>query len=134
MGRYSGDYTQHNFVDIPIIPRVLFTEGIIHSITFNADSVIDSGADLSNLPESIVRQFNIPARDWEDVFWPDNTIQRRPVYLLKAEVPHLRPITERFIDYGFPEVIIGRNLLNRWRIVLDPSHINSQHGIQIQDI
>jgi len=133
MGRYSGNYATYGSVSIPLIPDVSFTDGIIHSIKFSADSIIDTGADISNLPEALVRQYRIPVRDWEDVWWPNGTVQRRPVFLLKVEVPHLRSIMERFMDCGYPEVILGRNLLNRWSIMLDPTHIHSPHDIQIDD-
>jgi predicted aspartyl protease len=135
MGQYSGDYQWYTFFPaLPIIPNVKFREGIFPSIEFTDSALIDTGADISNVPANLVRQYHLPIRNWEDVWSPeDGSIKKFPVYLLKVEIPNLRPIAERFIDYGFEEVILGRNLLNRWRIVLDPSRNRSGPEIEIED-
>jgi hypothetical protein len=110
MGQYVGDYQRYNspsFPDLPIIAGVQFREGVIRTIEFTQTAVIDTGADISNIPHHLVTQFRLPTRNWEEVFWPDGTRHKCPVYLLKVQVPNLRPITERFIDYGFQEISSG---------------------------
>ena len=68
------------------------------------------------------------------VEWPDGSTKTCNVYYLEVCVPGLAPLIERFIDYGFDEIILGRPILNSWRIVLDPFHKNPTGSeIEIED-
>lgn len=137
MGQYVGAYDRSNsstFPPLPVIAEVHFREGILRTPEFISPAIIDTGADISNVSHDIVTRFQIPVRNWENVWWPDGSQHKCPVYLLQVEVQNLRPITERFIDYGFQEMIFGRNLLNRWRMMLDPSRLVSGNEIEIVDL
>ena len=49
-------------------------------------------------------------------------------------MPGLGAVIERFIDYGFQEVMLGRPILNKWRVVLNPSRKGStNYDIEIED-
>jgi hypothetical protein len=61
----------------------------------------------------LVSRHSLPVRDWEEVRWPDGSVRRCNVYLLKVNVPGLATVIERFIDYGFQEVMLGRPVLNK---------------------
>jgi len=133
MGRYIGTYQRNGLANLPIIPDITFTEGINHTARFVAPAILDTGADFSSIPTRFAKQHKLPIHDWKPVLQSDGTQQKRPVYYLKVEVSGLRAITERFIDSGYPETLIGVNILNRWRILLDPSHKMSQYDFIIDD-
>lgn len=135
MGFYTGNYrSDRPIAPIPVIHRVSFREAVIRAITFAGIAVLDTGADVSNIPHALVARYGLPVRDWEDARWPDGSVQRCNVYLLEVSVPGLSAAVERFIDYGFEEVILGRPILNKWRIVLNPSRKgSSKYDIEIED-
>jgi hypothetical protein len=135
MGFYIGNYrSDRPIAPIPVIYRVSFREAVIRTVTFGDTAVLDTGADVSNIPRAFVARYGLPVRDWEDARWPDGRVQRCNVYLLEVNVPGLSAVVERFVDYGFEEVILGRPILNRWRIVLDPSRKgSSKYDIEIAD-
>ena len=135
MGSYTGSYrSDPRIAAIPVIHRVSFKDAIISTITFTDTAVLDTGADVSNIPHALVSRHRLPVRDWEDVRWPDESVRRCNVYLLEVRVPGLSAAIERFIDYGFEELILGRPILNKWRIVLNPSRKgSSNYDIEIED-
>ena len=135
MGSYTGNYrSDPPIAAIPVIHRVSFKEAVLSTITFTDTAVLDTGADVSNIPHALVSRHRLPVRDWEDVRWPDGSVRRCNVYLLEVRVPGLSAAIERFIDYGFEEVILGRPILNKWRIVLNPSRKgSSNYDIAIED-
>ena len=135
MGVYTGNYrSDPPIAPIPAIQRVSFREAIIRTIVFADTAVLDTGADVSNIPHALVARYGLPVRDWEEARWPDGSVQRCNVYLLEVSVPGLSAAVERFIDYGFEEMILGRPILNKWRIVLNPSRKrSSQYDIEIED-
>ena len=135
MGSYSGNYrSDPPIAPLPVIDRVSFKEAVIRTINFTDTVVLDTGADVSNIPLALVSRHSLPVRDWEEVRWPDGSVRRCNVYLLEVKVPGLAAVIERFIDYGFQEVMLGRPVLNKWRVVLDPSRKGSGNSdIEIED-
>ena len=135
MGSYSGNYrSDPPIAPLPAIDRVSFREAVISTINFTDTVVLDTGADVSNIPHALVSRHSLPVRDWEEVRWPDGSVRTCNVYLLEVNVPGLAAVIERFIDYGFQEVMLGRPVLNKWRVVLDPSRKgSSNHDIEIED-
>jgi len=132
---YIGSFQPYSSDPIPVIDqsRILFTEPFIKA-SFRETAIIDTGADVSNIPARLINHHNLPDRDWEDFRYPNGPIRSCPIFLLRVEVNGLRTmVVERFGDYGFDELILGRNLLNRWRIVLDPSHRRGLLEIEIED-
>jgi predicted aspartyl protease len=134
MGSYKGSYSPYpGSALIPIIHDIDFNEPLA-KIAFVAEAVIDTGADFSIIPGKLISQYRLPVRDYIPVSWPDGTTKICDVYILQVGVPGLAALTEIFLDYGFDEVILGRPILNRWRIILDPSHKSlGSPELEIQD-
>jgi predicted aspartyl protease len=134
MGSYTDSYSSYpTGTPIPIIHDVSFNEPIA-KISFVGEAVIDTGADFSNIPGGVINQYRLTVRDYVSVELPDGTTKRCNVYILEVSVPGLATLTEKFVDYGFNEIILGRSILNCWRIILDPSHKSSSGPeIEIQD-
>jgi len=135
MGSYTGDYRlDPPIAPLPVINRVSFKEAVVGTINFTDTAVLDTGADVSNIPHALVSRHRLPVRDWEEVRWPDGSVRTCNVYLLEVSVPGLAAVVERFIDYGFQEVMLGRPVLNKWRIVLNPTRKGlSNYDIEIED-
>jgi predicted aspartyl protease len=133
MGRYVGSYQRIGLADLPIVSDATFTEGINLTDRFVAPAIVDTGADFSSIPTDFVQKYNLPVLDWKLVLQMDGTRKKRPIYFLRVEVIGLRGITERFIDCGYPDILLGVNVLNRWRIILDPSHKVQQYDFIIDD-
>ena len=123
MGHYIGRFQVYKPDPIPVVEEqsITFTEPIIQS-SFRETAIIDTGADLSSIPARLVQLHNLPSRDEEEVTNADGTVKICDVFYLRVQIRGFTPVVERFVNYGFDELILGRNLLNRWRIVLDPSH------------
>jgi hypothetical protein len=135
MGSYSGNYRSvPPIAALPVIDRISFKEAVVSTINFTDTAVLDTGADVSNIPHALVNRHRLPVRDWEEVLWPDGSVRRCNVCLLEVTVPGLSAVIERFIDYGFGDVMLGRPLLNKWRVVLNPSRKRSgNYDIEIED-
>jgi predicted aspartyl protease len=123
MGQYVGRYLQYKSDPIPVIEEqsIEFTEPIIYA-TFRELAIIDTGADVSTIPSRLINDNKLVPRDVEEVEYPDGIVKSCDVFYLKVQITGLASIVERFVNYGLDELILGRNLLNRWRIVLNPAH------------
>lgn len=134
MGSYTSSYSSYpGGAPIPVIHQASFNEPI-RKVAFLGEAIIDTGADFSNIPSEVIDQYRLHVRDYLLVDLPDGTTKTCRVYLLEVSVPGLATLTERFIDYGFDEIMLGRPVLNCWRIVLDPSHkVLTSAEIEIQD-
>jgi predicted aspartyl protease len=133
MGSYKGTYSPYpGGAPVPILHDIKFNEPLA-KIAFVAEAVIDTGADFSIISSRLINQYSLPVRDHIAVLWPDGTTKTCNAYILQVGVPGLATLTEMFLDYGFDEVILGRPILNRWSIILDPSHKRLGPELEIQD-
>lgn len=93
----------------------------------NVDAIIDTGADATIVPVRYLRQ--IAARRTFEATMRSQWGERRRVYLylvdLQLETLTLPGIYVVGDDQG-EEIILGRDLLNRLRIILDGPHRVSQ--------
>ncbi len=81
---------------------------------------VDSGADATIVPLHYIRQLNVQAEDSK--FLRSQWGERRQVdiYWLDLGIGNLRfPAVEIIADDRSNEVIIGRNILNMLRVLLD---------------
>ena len=122
MGHYTGRYQPYQPDPIPVVEEtsITFTEPTTYA-TFSEVAIIDTGADVSNIPSRLVTKHHLPAHDEEEITDPNGNKTLCDVYYLRVHITGLSSVIERFVEYGFNELILGRNLLNRWRIILDPS-------------
>ena len=100
---------------------------------FSADALLDTGSDVSSIPAGLIREHNLHAQDRQAIKLLDGRVCDYGVYLLEVSVPGLSCVVERFIDYGLDEVILGRPILNKWRIILNPLRKGNTFDLEIEE-
>jgi predicted aspartyl protease len=80
---------------------------------------MDTGADISVIPERLVAPLGISpkGRVWTRGY--DGTYTQRPIYYVRLTVEGFVLATVRCIATNRADVLLGRNVLNRFLIILD---------------
>ncbi len=80
---------------------------------------IDTGADCTVLPESLVSQLGLSAkgRIWTRGF--EGTYSHRPIYYVQMRVEGFNVPVVRYVASPRRDVLLGRNVLNRFVLLLD---------------
>ena len=82
-------------------------------------ALLDSGADLTVIPEAMARDLSLVRVDVVAVFGVGQEALRSNIYVLSVLVPEMPVINLRVLSWSRPYALIGRDVLNRVRIVLD---------------
>jgi len=80
-------------------------------------ALVDSGADLSVLPQGVVRQLGLPAIGEISVRGVGGTPRRVSLHAAQVEVAGAQRVIE-VVGVG-QEALLGRDLLNMWVVTLD---------------
>lgn len=99
----------------PVLPLRVGTPGVEPSVAVPA--LIDSGADITVLPHTLVASLNLPQVGYLTVQGVGGMTQRALVYAAEIEVRGLRRIVE-VVGMG-GETLLGRDVLNLWVVTLD---------------
>lgn len=100
---------------------------VIHPITGSNSSTLrgklDSGADVTVIPDRLVAQLQITpkGRIWTRGY--DGTYSRRPVYYVQLTVEGFDLPIVRCVAVDRENVLLGRNVLNRFIITLDGKNL-----------
>lgn len=80
---------------------------------------IDTGADLTVLPETLVQQLGLSPKGmvWTRGF--DGTASRRAAYYVRLRVEGFNVPVVRCVTSARQDVLLGRNVLNRFVLTLD---------------
>jgi len=80
---------------------------------------LDSGADTTAIPERLVSQLGLMPRAhiWTRGF--DGTYSRRPVFYVRLRLEGFDLPSVRCIAVDRTTVLVGRNVLNRFILILD---------------
>ncbi len=84
---------------------------------------LDTGADLTVIPEGLISQLALKARAqiWARGF--DGTFSRRPVYYVRFTIEGFELPIVRCIAAERQNVLVGRNVLNRFILTLDGKNL-----------
>jgi predicted aspartyl protease len=80
---------------------------------------LDTGADLTVIPEALVTQLALSARSHVWARGYDGTLSQRPVYYVRFTLEGHELPAIRCIAADRRNVLVGRNVLNRFVINLD---------------
>ena len=81
---------------------------------------LDSAADRTVIPWAVVESLQLPQLDELPVLGFGGHLSSVPTFLVQLTVRSLEPITiEAFASREEPYVLLGRDVLNQFRIVLD---------------
>lgn len=100
---------------------------IAHPVTSAHSGVLrgklDSGADVTVIPERLVGQLRLTpqGRIWLRSY--DGTYAQRPVYYLRVSVAGFDLAAVRCVTADRANVLLGRNVLNRFVITLDGKNL-----------
>jgi predicted aspartyl protease len=106
----------------PAVPSVLLN--LAHPVTGqrveNVAALADTGADQTVIPERVVEALGLLQLDQEVVRGFDGGSQILPTYLVQLQIRDLTPVEVEVIASGrVPNAVVGRDVLNRYTIVLD---------------
>jgi predicted aspartyl protease len=82
-----------------------------------APALVDSGADVTVLPQGLPEALGLPQVGEITVRGVGGATHRVPVYAVEVEALGTRRIVEAAAVGG--EMLVGRDLLNFWMVVLD---------------
>jgi len=84
---------------------------------------LDTGADITVIPERLVGQLGIrpKGRVWTRGY--DGTYVHRPVYYVQLKLENFELKSVRCVASDRSDVLLGRNVLNRFFIILDAKRL-----------
>jgi len=111
----------------PVVEVILGAPGVVPDRGVRA--LLDSGADQTTIPEGVARDLGLAQLDEIDIFGIEQKAFRSRVYLVSAKIRELPTIELEVLSWTGTYALIGRDLLNRVRIVLDgPEHVLTIEG------
>jgi predicted aspartyl protease len=81
--------------------------------------LLDSGADITVLPQTIVSQLQLRQVDLLQVYDFDGIPLERPAYSALVKIETSQPQIIRVISGKWDYGLVGRDMLNQWKVVLD---------------
>jgi predicted aspartyl protease len=100
---------------------------ILHPVTGVSSGLLpgklDTGADITVIPESLVSKLGLSAKAYLWARGYDGTFSHRPVYYVRFSIEGNELIAVRCIAADRQNVLVGRNVLNRFVIMLDGKNL-----------
>lgn len=91
--------------------------------TLTVDCLVDSGADVSLIPQQLADDLNLAPADAMIVEGFSGEQQQLPLFAVTMVIENTHLIDLEVVAYPTAYAILGRDVLNRLRILLDgPAH------------
>lgn len=112
------DYSRDLFPPALLLPIKVCTAGTTEKTECRAK--VDTGADISVLPESIRRELRLPPRGFAQVRGiMDKKLKTVPTYSIIVYIAESRPVEVEVISAMRRDFLMGRDVLNRFVLFAD---------------
>jgi predicted aspartyl protease len=82
-------------------------------------ALLDSGSDISVLPAGVVERLYLRRADIVQVQGFNGEVEETPVHVVEFRLRGVSTWVGQAISWTEPYAILGRDALNRWRVLLD---------------
>lgn len=105
----------------PPAPALTVTVGSIErtSKTYRATAQLDTGADISGIPIVLLTDLDVESHQSVEVQDFDEVGREVRTYLIRLELDRFRFRRLEVVALDAPHVLLGRDVLNNLRLVLD---------------
>ncbi len=112
-------------------PPAPFLDLVVHRIeksnlTIPIQAKIDTGADISALPESVVAQLSLPVVSKLLIEGYDGHQTTVSTYAAVLEIATVRFRSQEFIAISEPHALLGRDILNHFYVLLNGPDLSLQ--------
>ena len=116
---FSHPYDQENFNPPAPVMEVSLSIPTGQSVILKLPALLDSGADITVIPEWIVQQLQLRYVDEIIASGYDGIPKQTFVYSVKLIFNDLGDFIVRAIPSNNDHVLMGRDILNRWSLLLE---------------
>jgi predicted aspartyl protease len=108
-----------NFSPPAPIAEVTITHPVTEASSGVLQGKLDTGADITVIPENLVSKLGLSAKAYLWARGYDGNYSHRPVYYVRLSIEGNDLLAVRCVAAERRNVLIGRNVLNRFLLTLD---------------
>jgi len=116
---FSYPYDQQNFNPPAPVMEVFLSVPSVQSVILKLPALLDSGADITVIPEQIVQQLQLRYVDEIMASGYDGIPKQTFIYSVKLIFNDLGDFIVRAIASNNDHVLVGRDILNKWSLLLE---------------
>lgn len=116
---FSHSYDQRNFNPPAPVMEVSLSMPSMQSVILKSQALLDSGADITVIPESIVQQLQLRYVDEITASGYDGIPKQTFLYSVKLIFDDLGDFIVRAVASNNDHVLVGRDILNKWSLLLE---------------
>lgn len=115
----SRPYDKSFFPSAPVIDCTVSIPGGAPASSRACRGLIDSGADITAIPQNVVTELRLARVDRIPVAGYDEVTRLKDVYAAKVSVPPMEEKVFKVVVTREDYALIGRDLINHWMVTLN---------------